>query len=179
MSCIHCVNWMRQMSSVTRNSCNLIKRSIWYTVTQEFWKNSRANLNSGMLTFHVFEFYHPSNTASHNNLLQTPSQMLSCLKENNPFHSKRKKPTNFEEGDSEWNRKGNYAVMFYHLKFLGFFQVDHHLSENTYCNKKRHRGRQWDTRCTEEFVYEDTLNKPCGSRDYRETLSSLLHFIQT
>lgn len=83
-----------------------------------------------------------------------------------PF-KKTKNHSNFEEGDSEWNRKCNYVIMLYLLKL--FFQFDHCLSENTYCNKERYRSRQWDTKSIKEFVYEDTLNKLRGSRDYTET----------
>lgn len=60
--------------------------------------------------------------------------------------------------------------------FWFFFQLDHHLSENTHCIKKRYRDSQWDIRTV--CVWRHREQAPQLQRQQRN-LPSLLQFIQT
>lgn len=175
MSCIHCVNWIRQMSSVKRNSCNLIKRSIWiYSYTRVLKKTAQQIvilecLPSMCLSFTILII-----------LQATTIPCKHCLKcsyvQRKSIHSiqKGKNPALLRKGIV--NETEN-AIMLSCRTFSHFWVFFNLIItfQKTHIAIRKDRGRQWDTRSIEEFVYDDTPNKFCGPRDYKLILSASFH----
>lgn len=150
MSCIHCVNWMRQMSSVKRNSHNLIKGSIRkYSYTRVLNKTAQqililACLPSMWLIFAVLI------------ILQDVTvhwkHWVNAHVTRKPNHSRWKKRTSAIWGKGIENETENvimllccnfsYTTLYTCSNIL--LQFEHRSSENMYHNKKIYRSRQWD-----------------------------------
>lgn len=172
MSCIHCVNWMRQMSSVKRNSCNLIKRSIWiYSYTRVLKKPAQQILILARL---------PSMCLSSTILIilqATTIPCKPCLKCSHVLrkliHSKRKKknPAILRKGIVSEAENTILLPCCTFSSFWVFFRFDNCLSENTYYIKERYRDRQWDIRMVCVWKH----NEQAPETKEKLTLSASVH----
>lgn len=124
-----------------------------------------------MLTFHVFDFCNPNNTARCDSSLKTLTQFSHVKKETKSF--KKEKRTSAILGKGIGNETEN-AVMLYLLtphcipSQVFFFNLITAFQKTRVITRKDTETGNRTTRSTEWLLYEETLNRLHGSTDYRE-----------
>lgn len=149
MSCSHCVNWMRQMSSIKRIFHNLIKGSIRkYDYTRVLNKIAQQILILACLLSTCLIFATLITLWDVTVLWKHWFNAL-MLKRKQTIQKGKKSISNFGEGDSECNRKCNHVVILYLLTprcilpWIFFFNLIIAF-QKTHIIARKYRGRQQD-----------------------------------